>query len=165
MVNEYARTEMASVLDQVQQQLRTIAQVHQERTGIVGAATARRYVTVSVDADGRVIETKFGAGVEELTYGDIAKAVTEATQRAACDAQRRADELMEPVQQQRARLPQLTDLIDGMPDPDMELPTEPEVAMVRTDRADGSVESKDFADVETRQRSGASRARVADSSW
>lgn len=136
MVNEYARAEMASVLDQVQQQLRTIAQVHQERARIVGTGTARRYVTVSVDADGRVNETKFGAGIEELTYGDIAKAMTEATQRAARDAQCQANELTELVQQQRARLPQLTDLIDGMPDPETELPTEPEVAMVRTDVGD-----------------------------
>lgn len=128
MVDERARAEMTAVLDGVQQQLHSIARIRQERARLTASATVRKRVTVTVNADGTVIETKFADGIEDLTHAEIARAITEAAQRATAEITRTMRELMEPLRQQRARLPKLSDLIEGMPDLSAELPGPPEVS-------------------------------------
>ncbi|MEV0293212.1 YbaB/EbfC family nucleoid-associated protein [Nocardia sp. NPDC050710] len=174
MANEHARAEMASVLDGVQQQLRAIARVQQERTLLTASATVRRRVTVTVNADGTVIETKFGPDIEDLGYAEIARAVTEAAQQAAAEVARKGQELMSPLHERRARLPKLSDLIEGMPDLTAAMPTPPPVSTA----APGSAERQEltaaaadgsgpmaFSDVETLSPEHADGRGVTDSSW
>jgi len=73
-------------------------------------------VTVSVNADGVLIDVKFGRGVEELEYADLSRAILKAAQDATADVARQTQELMAPIQEERARLPKLSDLVEGMPD-------------------------------------------------
>lgn len=115
MSNEQARSDLHTVIDGVQEQLRTIGRIQQERAEIIGTATVRKRVTVTVNADNRVIETKFAADIDDLDYAEIAKAVTEAAQQAAAEVARKTAELTAPYHEQRARMPKLSDLIDGMP--------------------------------------------------
>ncbi|MGW6423887.1 YbaB/EbfC family nucleoid-associated protein [Nocardia sp. NPDC055053] len=116
MTNEHAKAQLADILDGVQEQMRAIAQVQQERAKIVATATVRKRVTVSVNADYKVIETKFSTDIDDLTYPEIARAVTEAAQQACAEVARQTAAMMSPIQQNHARLPKLDDLVGDMPD-------------------------------------------------
>ncbi|MET7768689.1 YbaB/EbfC family nucleoid-associated protein [Nocardia sp. NPDC005366] len=116
MTNEREKADLHEIIEGVQAQFRHVARIQRERAEITGRATVRKRVTVTVNADNKIIETKFGPDIEDLTYSEIAKAVTEAAQLAAEEVGRKVGELMAPFQEQRARLPSLSDLIDGIPD-------------------------------------------------
>lgn len=139
MVNEHARAEMMSVLGDVREQLRTIGQLQQERARLTATASVRnKRVTVTVNADGVVIETKFGPDIDDLGYSEIARAVTEAAKQAATEVARRGNELLEPLRDQRARLPKLSDLIEDMPDFGAQIPTPPPVSTAAPSGAEPS---------------------------
>ncbi|MEV4124604.1 YbaB/EbfC family nucleoid-associated protein [Nocardia sp. NPDC049707] len=171
MTNEFAKAEMAAVLDEVQQQFQAIAQVQQQRAELTASATVRKRITVTVNADGTIIETKFGSGIEELSYGEIAKAVTEAAQQAAAEVARKAQELMLPLHDRRARLPKLSDLIEGMPDLSAEMPKAPRISLAppnSEERQSVSVNdgaAMEFSDVEVVPHRSATDRGVTDSSW
>lgn len=117
MTNERAKSDLADILDGVQEQMRLVAQLQQERAELTASASVRgKKVTVTVNADNQVIETKFGANIDELTYSEIAKAVTEAAQQASAEMARKTSRLLAPLQDQRARMPKLSDLVEGMPE-------------------------------------------------
>lgn len=116
MVNERAKADLHEIMESVQEQFRQVERIQRERAEIVGKATVRKRVTVTVNADNKIIETRFGADIADLEYPEIAKAVTEAAQLAADDVARQLGELMSPFQETRARLPKLSDLIEGMPE-------------------------------------------------
>ncbi|WP_378737195.1 YbaB/EbfC family nucleoid-associated protein [Nocardia brasiliensis] len=154
MTNEYAKTELASVWEEVQQQFRSIAQIQQERAQLTASATVRKRVTVTVNADGTIIETKFGPRIEELNFTEIAEAVTAAAQQACAELARKTQDLMAPLHERRARLPRVSDLIEGMPDFSAQQPVEPEVSLAppgsaeRQDAADNDSAAREFSNVE-----------------
>ncbi|WP_228810921.1 YbaB/EbfC family DNA-binding protein [Nocardia farcinica] len=170
MSNEYAKAEMLSVLDEVRQQMRMIGRLQQERSRLVASATVRKQVTVTVNADGVVIETRFGSGIEDLGYPEIAKAVTEAAQQAAAEVARRGQDLLAPLQDRRARLPKISDLVEGMPDLNAEIPapppvsTAPPAARQRSVVDDGDSSALRFEDVEAIDPARRDRG-VTDSGW
>ncbi|MFI6870206.1 YbaB/EbfC family nucleoid-associated protein [Nocardia sp. NPDC050406] len=129
MSNEFAKAGLSDILDGLAQQLQDITRLQRERAALTASATtAGKRVTVTVNADGTVIETRFASDIADLDYMEIAKAVTEAAQRAAADVARRSRELMAPLEQNRRRLPKLADLVPGMPDLSKEMvPPEPPV--------------------------------------
>ncbi|MFI1915028.1 YbaB/EbfC family nucleoid-associated protein [Nocardia sp. NPDC020380] len=132
MSNEQAKTDLAEILDGFADQMRTITRLQQERAALTASATVSgKRVTVTVNADGTVIETRFGSGIEDLDYPEIAKAVTAAAQQAAAEVARRGRDIMAPVSQNRNRLPKLTDIVPGMPDLTKELAI-PEPPVVST---------------------------------
>ncbi|GAB3207275.1 YbaB/EbfC family nucleoid-associated protein [Nocardia tengchongensis] len=117
MVNERAKADFTDILDDFRDQMRTITQLQQQRAAVTASASVRgKRVTVTVNADGTVIETKFASNIDDLDYPEIAKAVTEAAQQASAEVARRSREIMAPVSQNRNRLPRLTELVPGMPD-------------------------------------------------
>lgn len=137
MADRFDKTELEGILEDAQEQLRTVARIQAERAQLIGTATvANKRVTVSVNADGIVVETKFGPGIENLGFSAIAKAVTEAAQLAARDLGEKNRVLMAPLQSQRARLPKLSDLIASMPDLSRELPPPPKAPLTPPDSAD-----------------------------
>ncbi|MFD4460654.1 YbaB/EbfC family nucleoid-associated protein [Nocardia sp. NPDC058480] len=156
MTNEQARSDLHTVIDGVQEQFHTIARIQQERAEIIGTATVRKRVTVTVNADNRVIETKFAADIDDLDYAEIAKAVTEAAQQAAAEVARKTAELTAPFQQQRARMPKLSDLIDGMPE--LRIPAPVEASLAPPKARDRPAENDDQGN-----RGGSGTA--TDSSW
>ncbi|MFE3984346.1 YbaB/EbfC family nucleoid-associated protein [Nocardia tengchongensis] len=117
MVNERAKADFTDILDDFRDQMRTITQLQQQRAAVTASASVRgKRVTVTVNADGTVIETKFASNIDDLDYPEIAKAVTEAAQQASAEVAQRSREIMAPVSQNRNRLPRLTELVPGMPD-------------------------------------------------
>ena len=168
MSNEHAKAEMAAVLDGVREQLQTVARIQNERTQLTASATVRKRVTVAVNADGTVIETKLAAGVEDLTYTEIAKAFTEAAQQAAAAVARQGEDLMRPLHDQRARLPKISDLIAEMPDLHAEIPDPPAVSTAppgARERAEVSKEDLTFSDVESVTSAEERGGGVTDSGW
>ncbi|APB01569.1 hypothetical protein NS506_07549 [Nocardia seriolae] len=132
MTNEQAKNELAAILEGCADEMRTITRLQRERAALTASATVRgKRVTVTVNADGTVIETRFGSGIEDLDYPEIGKAVTEAAQQAAAEVARQSRDLMAPVSQNRNRLPKLADLVPGMPDLSAELAI-PEAPVVST---------------------------------
>ncbi|MGQ4618079.1 YbaB/EbfC family nucleoid-associated protein [Nocardia sp. R7R-8] len=166
MTNEQAKADLADILDGVQEQMRIIARLQQERAELTGRATVRgKRVTVVVNADNTVIDTQFGTDIEDLSHAEIAKAVTEAAQQASAEVARKTRELMAPLETHRARMPKLSDLVEGMPEvraPEpIPAPTAAPNARERREFSDGS--GMRFTDTETveRHRGGS----VTDSSW
>ncbi|RDI55325.1 YbaB/EbfC family nucleoid-associated protein [Nocardia mexicana] len=117
MNTERMKGGLADLLDTVNGQIRAIAEAQQKRVELTATATAGEgRVRITVNADGVVIETQFADDIDELDYDEIADAVTDATQEAAAEVARRADELIAPIQQTRERLPSLSEIVDGLPD-------------------------------------------------
>lgn len=109
-------TRQSDLLDDARQQLRAITQLIAERATLTASATVRKRVTVTVNADNIIIETKFGPGIEELSPPEIAAAVTEAGQLACTAMARKSSELMAPAVLDSQRLPKLTGMVEDIPD-------------------------------------------------
>lgn len=175
MTNQGNDGDAESIIDAFQDQMRAIAKVQQERVALTASATSRdKTVTVTVNANGVVIETKFFSGIDQLSYERIARTVTETAQQAADEVARKNSELTAPLAENRARLPKLSEVIDGMPDFDTEIPTEPPVSTAPPDAPERTADPEDaademvFTDVEEYDHNGESGRRalgVTDSSW
>ncbi|WP_306360359.1 YbaB/EbfC family nucleoid-associated protein [Nocardia sp. CC227C] len=162
--------EMSDLLEGFRQQMRSIAEVQRQRVRLTASATSRdKRVTVTVNANGVVIETKLSSDVEELGYDGLARTITQVAQAAAAEVTRKASELTAPLLDRRARLPKLSDVIEGLPDIDAEVPLEPPVSLA----APGSEERRAedpamvFTDVEQyrHDRTPEKGPGVTDSSW
>ena len=175
MVNEQAKADVAAMLETVQEQMRSVAEVYRKRAVLTGSATvADKRVTVTVNADSVVIETKFAEDVDDLTYEEIAAAVTRAAQHAAAEVTRKTKALMAPFEEQRARLPGLSEFVEGMPPLRDIVPKPPKVSTAppgsrERERADGAghFEDMEFTDVEEfdHTRGGEPRSGVTESDW
>ncbi|MFF3566715.1 YbaB/EbfC family nucleoid-associated protein [Nocardia jiangxiensis] len=170
MAYKFDRAELESMVEDAQEQLRTVARIQQQRAQLIGTATvSNKRVTVSVNADGVVVETRFGPGIENLGFSAIAKAVTEAAQLAAQDLAEKNRELMSPLQSQRARLPKLSDLIEGMPDLRGQLPTPPEPSLKPPNSAERNplpgADEMQFTDVESYDHDHEVQHRPTEAGW
>lgn len=116
MSNEHVKAEMVQLLDEMRGQMREVARIQRARAEITGRATVRKRVTVTTDANGVVAEVRFGSGIADLSYPEIADAIVRASEAAAADAARQVRELMAPLQQRRTDMPSLSDLVEGAPD-------------------------------------------------
>ncbi|MFE3188734.1 YbaB/EbfC family nucleoid-associated protein [Nocardia sp. NPDC059240] len=117
MSRDEGESTAASILEGFTAQMREIAEASQRRVQLTASGTAARgRVTVTVNADGVVISTRFAADIGELTYQEIAAAVTAAAQQATEEVQRQSRELLQPLRDRRAKMPRLSELIEGMPE-------------------------------------------------
>lgn len=166
MANDRDKEELVALIGETKDQLRAIVEIQRARADLVGTGSAlRNRVTVTVNADGTVIETKFGAGIEDLSYSEIARAVTEAAQKAAKDLADRHRTLVEPLESRRARMPKLADLIEDMPDLNLPEASKPSLAPPYSrDRAvPFDVGEPRFADAE--EYPSKPEGRIIDSGW
>ncbi|MGO4643913.1 YbaB/EbfC family nucleoid-associated protein [Nocardia sp. 2YAB30] len=119
--------------------MQLVAWLQQQRARLTGTASVRdKKVTVTVNANGVVIATVFADDVDELSYREIAAAVTEAAQKASEEVACRAAELAQPLLAERADRPKLSEVLEGVPE--FRMPAEPEVPTA----APGSVERAAF---------------------
>ncbi|WP_245402135.1 YbaB/EbfC family nucleoid-associated protein [Nocardia albiluteola] len=170
MEYEFDKAELEGMLADAQQQLRDIASIQQRRAQLVGTATAsNRRVTVSVNANGVVIETKFGPGIENLGFSAIARAVTEAAQRASEDLAAKNRELVAPLEGRRARMPRINDLVAGMPDllGQMPKPPEPSLAPPNSDDREPTPgeNTLHFTNVESYDHDRGPQRRTTEAGW
>ncbi|MEV3959462.1 YbaB/EbfC family nucleoid-associated protein [Nocardia sp. NPDC050193] len=174
MTSSSQQSAAAAALESYQKQMKMVAHLQQQRARLTATASARdKKVTVTVNANSVVIETVFAEDIDELSYTEIAAAVTEAAQKAAEEVTRRAHELAKPLLAGRAERPKLSDMLEGIPE--FRMPEEPEVptaAPGSDERAafDAAVDEPEmtFTDVEYVDRPGRTSGRapeVSDSSW
>ncbi|SLJ77554.1 Uncharacterised protein [Mycobacteroides abscessus subsp. abscessus] len=96
--------------------------------------------------------------------------MTEAAQQAAAEVARRGQDLLAPLQDRRARLPKISDLVEGMPDLNAEIPAPPPVSTAPPAARQRSVVDDDdssalrFEDVEAIDPARRDRG-VTDSGW
>ncbi|MQY23130.1 YbaB/EbfC family nucleoid-associated protein [Nocardia macrotermitis] len=130
MANEFAMAQLADVRAAFQDQMALIADLQLRRTQLTATGTSRgKRVTVTVNADGTVIETKFNGSISDLTNAELARAVTTAAQEAAAELARKSRELMAPLQEMRGRFPKVHEIVEGMPDLTSQRPVVPEVSL------------------------------------
>ncbi len=117
MAEEINESMVADMLDNVGANLEAIRRFAQERTQLtaVGVAANKR-VTVVVNADGHVIETRLAPDYSELSRSELAAAITAAAQQAIGEIRRRTSELIAPIKQRHDQMPKISELIPGMPD-------------------------------------------------
>ncbi|WP_067860985.1 YbaB/EbfC family nucleoid-associated protein [Nocardia shimofusensis] len=131
MPNEFARQATSDILDGFAAQMRAVAAAAQQRAELTATAFAQgKRVKVTVNADGVVLETRFSPHIGDLTYDEIARAVTTAAQEAAKEAAKKVEALVAPINEQRARMPKLSDLIDNLPDLESQHPVIPPASTV-----------------------------------
>lgn len=111
-----------AVLGGLQEQLRQVAEIERQRAELtVSAATPDARVTATVDANGHLIDLAFSSDIGSMGYDEIAAAVVATTRRAVAESVRRSSELFEPLNEYRTRMPQLSELFEGMPDSEFRL--------------------------------------------
>ncbi|WP_067654969.1 YbaB/EbfC family nucleoid-associated protein [Nocardia harenae] len=146
MPNENAEAMTAGLLADFRSRMAAIAQAQQRRAQLTATATARgKRVSVTVNADGVVIDVTFSAHVDDLRYDEIAKAVVAAGQEAAAEVAREARELAVPLLDERARLPKFSEIVDGMPDFAGEIPVAPSPPTTPPNSADRIAAEQDAA--------------------
>ncbi|MEU0540808.1 YbaB/EbfC family nucleoid-associated protein [Nocardia sp. NPDC005978] len=162
MANEFAKANLSDILEDFAGQMRTITGLQRQRAVLTASATVRKRVTVTVNADGTVIEVKFSSDIADLDYPEIAAAVAEAAQQAAAEVARKGRELMAPVSQNRNRLPKFSDLVPGMPDLSRELAIpEPPVVSTAPPKAPERLAAQAELDADAPRRTGG----ATDSGW
>lgn len=157
------------LMEDIQSTLQTVARLQRERIALVGRASTRRgRITAVVNADNVLVDLKFNQNVDDLSHAELSRAIVEATQAAAADLARKSKELMQPLQEQRARLPKISDLVPGMPDlrEGMPVPQPPPLTKPATDRdAAGEDSALTYDNVEVVDERNSHEPGVTDSSW
>ncbi|MGW0250979.1 YbaB/EbfC family nucleoid-associated protein [Nocardia goodfellowii] len=158
--------EISGLLSDLRSQMQDIVKMQQRRVKLTGTATTKdRQISVTVNANGVVIETKFGSGIDEYSYDDIAKTITRLAQQAADDVTAKTAELVEPLRAERDRLPKLHEVIPGLPDFQSEIPLEPPVPVSPPGSRDRDDEEMVFTDVVDYQERDNTGKGVTDSVW
>jgi DNA-binding protein YbaB len=157
MANEQAMESVNNLLSTLREQVAKVAEVQREwaQMTATGSAAGKR-VTVVVNAEGVVIETRFTADADQLDLTELAKAVTAAAQEAAATAKRTTADMMAPLLGDTA-IPKVSDFFPEIPDIGKDFPRPPQVSTappdsperVGADRraGDTSVASAGFSDV------------------
>ncbi|MGI5218896.1 YbaB/EbfC family nucleoid-associated protein [Nocardia sp. CA-290969] len=132
--------EAAAAYESLQRQLALIAEAQRQRVRLTATVSVREgRVTATVNADGLLVETIFADDIDELSYAEIAAAVTEATQLAAAEVARKNAELIAPLKGEREQRPKLSEIVPGLPDIEAMMPVEPAVPTVLPDPEDAEV--------------------------
>lgn len=133
---------LAEMMQTVQANMASLRDAYEQRAQLTGTGTAAdKQVTVVVNADGLVIETRMDDEIIELSVEEIAEAVTKAAQQAFAELKRKTDELVAPMRARHEVMPKLSDLLPGIPDDLNSLPAH--IAAPTTPRA--SVEREEPA--------------------
>ncbi|MFI9506315.1 YbaB/EbfC family nucleoid-associated protein [Nocardia sp. NPDC052566] len=165
MTNERAKADMATMLEGLQEQLSGLAQIQQRRAMLTGSAVAcDKRISVTVNADGVLVETRFADDIGDLTFDEIASAMTSAVQEAAADVARQNHELMAPLLERKSKLPPLSSLVEGAPDLDAVIPVAPPASLAppgSPERVEKQAGGPMFSDTVELSR----RSVIVDSDW
>ncbi|MBB5912858.1 DNA-binding protein YbaB [Nocardia transvalensis] len=170
MVDDVTTAQFADLMESLREGVEAIARVQRQQAQLTATASAAgKRVTVMVNAKGVVIQTRFGPDIEDLTYAEIAAAVTSAAQDAAGQVFQRTRELVEGLRQEQSRLPNFSDFLPGMPDVEAMLPEPPEVSTAppgqRPEQVEDSAEEPAvFTGAVTLDPAG-ERSNISESSW
>jgi DNA-binding protein YbaB len=98
MVNGRLQADMATMLEGLQEQLHGIAELQRQRSLLTATVVVcDKRIQVTVNADGLLVDTLFAEDIGDLSYEEIATAITAAVQAATAEVMRRSSELMQPL--------------------------------------------------------------------
>ncbi|MFX0580593.1 YbaB/EbfC family nucleoid-associated protein [Nocardia nepalensis] len=173
-MDELTRAHFADLMEDLKASVESVQRAQREHALITATATAAgKRVTVVVNANGVVIQTKFSADIADLTYAEIATAITKAAQDAAAQIQRRTRAMITELKKDQARLPKLSEFLPGLPDLENLVPPPPEVstapptaraAAPEPENLDGGMKFTDVVQLDRDVQAG-SRPGVAESGW
>jgi hypothetical protein len=117
VVDTITLARVAGILDAVRDEIAAVAHAQRERAALTATASgADGRVTVTVDANGTVIDTRFSADVATLPYAEIASAVTATAAAAAQEVRGKGAEIMDRVRREHPALPNLSEIAPQVPD-------------------------------------------------
>lgn len=142
MTNERRKDDLAEALDDLQRQVRLMTELQQQRAQLTGTGTVRdKYVTITVNADNAVIQTRFSPDIGELSFDEIAEAVTAAAQAAIADVTRKIQKLAEPLAAKQSGMPKLQDMVEELTGVRTEIPPAPPATLVPPSTAEHEFDS------------------------
>ncbi|RDI63376.1 YbaB/EbfC family nucleoid-associated protein [Nocardia pseudobrasiliensis] len=96
----------ARTSEAAEQRARDIAELESRRKLLTATAMAcENRITVTVNADGVLIETKFSADIGDLSYAEVAEALPIAVRAAAREVTRRGRAMMWPLLERDTEIP------------------------------------------------------------
>ncbi|WP_433709618.1 YbaB/EbfC family nucleoid-associated protein [Nocardia sp. CA-084685] len=138
------RARLDELMDAVHKGMESIAEAQEERAKLTASASdAGSRVTVTVNADGIVIETRFAGDIDELTYDEIAAAVTKAAQRAAADVRAQSESVMAAAGQGFGTIPEFDEMGADISDFTRLVPPAPEVSLLPPPESSSRVSDDD----------------------
>lgn len=166
--NEMSMARLTDLFDSVQAGMKSIETLQQKWALLTATGSAaHKRVTVSINAEGEVIETLFSGDIADLSYDEIAKAVTEAARAAMAELRRKTEALRESLQESTARIPALSELAPGALDVMGLVPEPPQVSTAppgAPERLAAESEAMEFFDTE-QVDSNATQSGVTGPSW
>ncbi|WP_040740418.1 hypothetical protein, partial [Nocardia tenerifensis] len=109
--NQRAASEAADLIEAVTAALGTLGDMRAARDALTASATVEHgRITVVVNASGSIVRTEYAEGIEELGYGQIARATVQAAQAAAAEVERKKRELLGPLGAMRLGMPSAAEL-------------------------------------------------------
>ncbi|WP_330179068.1 hypothetical protein OHB26_21505 [Nocardia sp. NBC_01503] len=123
--NRQAAADAADLVDTLRQTIGRMAQARGARDALTASATVEHgRITVVVNASGSIVRTEYSDGIEELSYGQIARATVRAAQTAAAEVQLKKQELLAPFAALRANMPRLEERFTELAELRAQLPTQ-----------------------------------------
>ncbi|MFI5776860.1 YbaB/EbfC family nucleoid-associated protein [Nocardia sp. NPDC051570] len=162
VANERLKADAALMMEALHEQMAGIAKIQRDRARLTATTTAcEKRISVTVNGDGILIGTRFADDIADLTFDQIAAAMTEAVQAAAQQVNARARALMEPLRERKSQLPRLSDLIEDAPDFAAMIPVPPPVSVAPPNSPERRYDDEQpgFADAEPH---GGRRSMVSD---
>lgn len=115
--SQYDEAASDALMQDLRTQMEAISSAARKRAELTASASVESgRITVTVNADGVLIDVDFSTDIEDLDYKQIAKAVVTATQEAAATVQREAAATIAAVADPGRRSRTLSDMLEGMPD-------------------------------------------------
>ncbi|NKY58348.1 YbaB/EbfC family nucleoid-associated protein [Nocardia flavorosea] len=154
---------VAAAMESYHRQMQAIEEFRRRRARLTASGSAQgNTVTVTVNADNLVVETRFADNIGELGYDDIAAAVTEAATAASAAMAVKTEEITRALIAERRNAPELSDLFADLPVfPETGRPgTAPESS--ERPHGDRTATHDDFDTAVARRPV---RSRISDSGW
>lgn len=117
MSEDHSRERLSTMIDGFAEHLERVKQAQEQRSQIVVEAhSADDRVTVTVNADGALVDLRFSDDINDLDYDEIAAAVLTAAREAAATATGRVQTLIATLQERPAAIPTTVELIEDIPE-------------------------------------------------
>ncbi|WP_157224062.1 YbaB/EbfC family nucleoid-associated protein [Nocardia paucivorans] len=166
--NEISMAQLTDMFESVQAGMKSLEEMQRKWALLTATGfAARKRVSVSVNAEGEVIETRFADDIGELDYTEIAKAVTEAARAAMAELRGKTAALMALPAEHDSRIPTFAELAPEAPDLMGLVPEPPRVSTAppgAPERRMAESEAMEFSDTEQLE-DGTSSSGVLDPSW
>lgn len=117
MSNDSIRNEFGQVLALVQEQMRDLSNIQQQRSTLVAKATAADgTVEVTVNAQRTVVKTVVDESyLEDHDFGELGGHITSAAQAAVRQLDKRSEALLAPMNERRKAVSEISGNVIGLP--------------------------------------------------